>query len=80
MEFLTEEIEEIIEGQSFVLENQEYDLFILKLKNNKHIVYFNITNLETNEIAFNTMKEFENVELAKKEFEIYDFKNKEKGK
>lgn len=80
MEFLTEEIEEIIEGQSFVLENQEYDLFILKLKNNKYIVYFNITNLETNEIAFNTMKEFENVELAKKEFEIYDFKNKEKGK
>lgn len=75
LEFLTEEIEEVIEGQSMIVENQEYDLFLFKLKNEKYIVYFNITNLETKDVAFNTMKEFENVELAKEEFEIYNFKN-----
>lgn len=74
IEFLTEEIEEVIEGRSFDDDEQFYDLFLFKLKNNIYILYYAIINNETEEIIYSIMKEFDDLEMAKKDFEEYNFK------
>ena len=71
IDFLNEELHEIIEGQSFQDDNEEYDLFLFETKDKKYIVYFNLMDLTTGESRFSVMKEFEDVEMARKEFDFY---------
>lgn len=74
LSFIDEQIEEIIQGASLQEVDREYDLFLFRLKDNTYILYFTIIDIDSEEIMFSIMKEFDDLEMAQKEFEEYNFK------
>lgn len=72
IDFLDVELHELIEGQSFEDdENHEHDLFLFETKDKRYIVYQRITDLTNGETMFNVLREFNDVELAKQEYECW---------
>jgi hypothetical protein len=67
------QIKELVCGQNFINDQDgtEFDVFIFLLKNNKYFFYYQVSNLTTGEVCVTSSKEFETLEEAMIEFEIY---------
>lgn len=71
LEFLEEEIKEVIKGQSFEVDDCEYNVFIFEAFSGKKIFFYSIINLLTSEITFSKLEQFDTLKEAELEFNYY---------
>lgn len=77
LEFLEEEIKEIIKGEIFEDDESEYNVFIFESLSEKKIFFYSVSNLITSEIMFSKLLQFDTIEEAEFEYNFYKGKTDE---
>lgn len=76
LEFVEEEIREIIKGESFEDTENEYNVFIFEALSGKKIFFYSVSSLITSEILFSKIKQFDTMNEAEDEYDFYKGKEK----